>query len=221
VTVLQSSKLQALAKTIADALQHEPVVASDVADGPSSLRRLSEKFRHDLMTRASTDLGVASSWIANMTSRQLISCFPDLHTALGAFKPRVEAAQKQAQVERANREAEAKKPVNVLGNSYVQYIYVKKCWEQRAGYASVYISDPEMELARNAVKRIEQKMKPEVTGNWTTESMWQEADRRAQAMPFFSRNFTDQSKNCKDVLGGLLKTYKEHFPEEFKTRKDF
>ena len=153
------------------------------------------------------DNAVLSQSILHENTETMRACFPDFIKLVEEVVEHIKAREEEKAEKQRQREEELRTPTAVLGNSYVQYIYVKKCWEQRAGYASVYISDPEMELARNAVRRIEQKMKPEVTGNWPTESMWQEADRRAQAMPFFSRNFTDQSKNCKDVLGWLLATY--------------
>src|SRR4051812_26801 len=70
-------------------------------------------------------------------------------------------------------------PEYQLGESYLNYIRIKKCVEDRKGYLAIYISDAELGRARRAVKRIEDKLFPLVGSDrsgtpWTTEKMWAE-----------------------------------------------
>ena len=47
---------------------------------------------------------------------------------------------------------------NQLRTAYWRYLYVRACHNAREGYAVVWINDVELEKARAAVKRVEQKL---------------------------------------------------------------
>ena len=130
---------------------------------------------------------------------------------------------KAAEEKKKEHERLQQTPTYVLGNSYVAYINVKRCWKHRLGYASIYISDVEMEQASVAIKRIEQKMTPGLEGGWTTDSMWQEADRRSQTNLKLDHSDRGgyQREVCQQELGRLLDEYKKYFPGDFATPKDF
>ena len=81
-------------------------------------------------------------------------------------------------------------PTFVLGNAYISYIILKRCEQAREGYAAVYISDAEMERARTAVKRLEEKLtrggqliSPADGETWTTNSMWEKASQIVERQP--------------------------------------
>jgi hypothetical protein len=76
------------------------------------------------------------------------------------------AAAVEAAAERKVQEAAAARanlPINILGTAYASYVDVKRCQEARDGYATIYISNPEMDQARDAVLTIEQTMKSSQT----------------------------------------------------------
>lgn len=153
----------------------------------------------------------------------LRACFPDFVKLANEVKGHIEARKQEAEKRQREQERLMQTPTYVLGNSYIAFINVKRCWKHRLGYASVYISDAEMEQANIAIKRIEQKMKDGLEGNWTTDSMWQEADRRSQTN--LRLDYRDgggyQRDVCQRELGRLLDEYKKQFPGDFATPKDF
>lgn len=152
----------------------------------------------------------------------LRACFPDFINLANEVKGRIEAQRHEVEEKQREQERLRQTPTYVLGNSYVAYINVKRCWKHRLGYASIYISDVEMEQANVAIKRIEQKMKDGLEGDWTTDSMWQEADRRSQANLRLDHNRGGYQRDvCQRELGRLLDEYKKQFPHDFATPKDF
>lgn len=70
-----------------------------------------------------------------------------------------------------------------LSNAYKVYALIKSCYDERLGYAAVFISNPEMDKARSAIKRLEQLT--ELT-NEETETLWSAAAERAR-IEFASR----------------------------------
>jgi hypothetical protein len=79
------------------------------------------------------------------------------------------AARQKADQEAA---AQANLPINILGTAYASYVDVKRCQEARDGYATIYISNPEMDQARDAVRQIEQTMRSKLDQNITTDDIW-------------------------------------------------
>jgi hypothetical protein len=199
---------------------------SDLANPPSSLGRLSEKFRQSLNAQVSTEFGVVSSWIANMTARQLFSCFPDLVAAVRKFKPRVEAAQ-QAARERQQQEAQrqqeqAARPVNVLGTAYAAYVNVKRCYEARDGYVVGYISTTEMAEARVAVRQIEKAVKPKLDPDTTADYVWSRVEETEGRRFYPSREYSEGTRQlCRNRFSLLLRLLHEQVPESTTIEKDF
>ena len=109
----------------------------------------------------------------------------------------------------------------LLGNSYVNYIRLKKCYDVRAGYATVFVSDAELEQARLAVKQIEDKLAASDLGNdrsgkpWTIEKMWTEANQ------IVSRDGTLSRHICQTQYKVLMQRYRTLFPDAGQVRKDF
>jgi hypothetical protein len=62
---------------------------------------------------------------------------------------------------------------NILGKSYVAYIGVKRCYEAREGYQSVYVNDVEMMRAREAIIVIERAFD---TDKQRKDVLWQQAN---------------------------------------------
>jgi len=68
-------------------------------------------------------------------------------------------------------------PPTRLFNGYAAFAHVQWCYEVRDGYRRGYISDPELERARKAVKAIvAQTTKEDATIN--TDDIWAQALRR-------------------------------------------
>lgn len=165
---------------------------------------------------------------------QVLACFPAVAEALqkeaAARAERAEAErarerryalqrQQQEEVirrEQEQREAEAKKPINLLRTSYANYIFIKRCYDDRQGYLMVYISDPELARARHAVSRIEEKLKPDLPPSVTTDSLWSEANALIdkQRMPLVQ-------PFCQTKLRSLEQTHRSLIPEDDRTPKDF
>jgi hypothetical protein len=124
-----------------------------------------------------------------------------------------EEARRKA-IETEKREAEARKPINALGNSYVEYIFLKRCREDREGYLVVHISDAELARARHAVERIEQKMKPQLDPGVDTNWMWERSNEYAKA-----RRMSPHT--CQMAYASLVQRYNELVPEDNTVKKDF
>jgi C-terminal processing protease CtpA/Prc len=133
---------------------------------------------------------------------------------LGEMRQQAEAArQREAQL-RQQQEQESRKPENLLRASYSRYIFIKQCWESRSGYLAVFISDPEMERAKKAVSRIEDKLKPQLPSAVTTDELWSEANNGTNRLPV-TQEF------CQHELDDLETAYRNLAPEDRGVRKDF
>jgi hypothetical protein len=136
-----------------------------------------------------------------------------------------QAAARQRAEEEARRQREAaegaKLRVNVLGNSYAAYVDVKRCYEARKGYSVIYISDPEMERARNAVREIEEAVKPKVD-TAAAENLWSRV-QEAQGRSFNpSGDYLERVRAlCRERLEFLLETHLEQVPDSRSIEKDF
>jgi alkylated DNA nucleotide flippase Atl1 len=177
--------------------------------------------------------GVSSSWIENGRAPELLACFPDLVAAIREFSPRVKAAitateqnQKAAQEAASAKQkddiAQAKLPINILGTAYASYVDVKRCQEAPDGYSTIYISIPEMNQARDAVRQIEQTMRSKLDQNTTTDDVW------SRVATTEGRNFRPSGDYqegtrmlCRERLALLLSILREHAPELGTIKKDF
>ena len=159
VLPLQSSKVQKLAKKIADGLEQESLTDSDITNSTSASTRLSEKFKTSLaqilkirLSGSSDEQKLAENWIVGMSPHALLSCFPSFAVALRAFLARVEAAQQAAKQRQEEEVVRTKLPITVLATAYAACIDVKRCYEAREGYLAVYITDMEMEQASASIQ---------------------------------------------------------------------
>jgi hypothetical protein len=133
-----------------------------------------------------------------------------------------EEAATQRKIEQEAADASAKLPINILGTAYTSYVDVKRCQEARDGYAAIYISNPEMDQARNAVLTIEQTMKSKLDQNTTTDDVW------SRVATTEGRNFRPSGDYqegtrmlCRERLALLLSILREHAPERDTIKKDF
>ena len=156
-------------------------------------------------------------------------CFPALRQAGDQWgKQLLEAkakAEAQAQQQAAERQAIENLPANFLGNSYIAYIVVKRCYDARAGYAAVYVSEPEMRQAKEAIKLIEDGMKPQLSTTDTVEQIWAKADQQSKRnvvfqMPTFGQDMTP-AYLCKQNLRYLVARADKLDPTRTATPKDF
>lgn len=113
-------------------------------------------------------------------------------------------------------------PQYILGNAYIRYIHVRRCYQARLGYGAIYISDTELEAARKAVRQLEQKYRNDIgvdakTGApWTTDSMWSRANEIAN-----SDSWPENRELCQRALDDLLASYRKRVPERAIMPKDF
>ena len=154
----------------------------------------------------------------DFTDGQMAACFPSLAPLSQSQEELLEYKQLQAQ-------QQAKlgyDPQNVLGNSYQAYSEVKRCYEARAGYTAVYITDLEMEQAKNAVGQIEDAMKSGLAPGMTTDKLWLRV-LRWNFRPFDpSRDYRkEHRKLCRAPFDFLLSTLRERVPESRRIEKDF
>jgi len=230
VLSLQSSKVQKLAKKIADGLEQESLTDSDITNSTSASTRLSEKFKTSLLAQilkirpsgSSDEQKLTENWIVGMSPHALLSCFPSFAVALRAFLPRVEAAQQAAKQRQEEEVVRTKLPITVLATAYAAYIDVKRCYEAREGYLAVYITDMEMEQARNAVQQIEEALKPKLDQDAKADDVWSRVEQTEGRKFSLGRDYQAGARTiCQDQLGLLLQTLHEQVPESGKVKKDF
>jgi TPR repeat protein len=89
---------------------------------------------------------------------------------------------------------------NRLLTAYMQYVFVKHCYEVREGYVVVYINDVEFDRARNAIKAIETDALAK-NGSLNTDAMWKKAvTDLLNQKPFVGRD------QCQVNLNALIAT---------------
>jgi hypothetical protein len=220
--ILMGRKMQGLAKKIADDLA-AALADVDGRDPRLTQNRVANLFREQLHMQASHlsgELTPVLGWTASMQLADLLSCFPDFAVLWRSIEQRVEAAQQQFNEQQQRQQRLEQTPIYLLGNSYLNYLRLKKCESWRMDYATIFISEAEMERARLAVKKIEEKIAPflgtdEKGNTWTTETMWREANR-------MSANDRDPDRySCQLQYRALVARYLSLFPEDDRIQKDF
>jgi hypothetical protein len=170
--------------------------------------------------------------LPNLSAEVMQACFPELYQRVTKLNQQIEAREegyeqerralaerqeeeaRQKAIEKEKREAEARKPINVLGNSYVEYIFLKRCREAREGYLVVHISDVELARAKQAVERIEQKIRPQLDPSVDTNWMWEKSNE-------YAKKSRIARHTCQMAYTSLVQRYNEFVPEDNKVEKDF
>jgi hypothetical protein len=101
-----------------------------------------------------------------------------------------------------------------LGQSYFDYIVIKSCREHRDGYLVTYISEPEFNRAKQAVKRLEDLLKPKMAPTSNVDSIWDSAVELAA-------KYRPVREHCRAAFNSLIQRYKILAPSENKIEKDF
>jgi hypothetical protein len=123
--------------------------------------------------------------------------------------------QEAPKLEEDPKTAALRMATNTLGPIYYRYIFLKKCHEIREGYATVFISEAELERARQATKRLEDNIKlPGLNLTW----LWEEANRRVNAA--LLRSLPDRA-TCQVMLRELFQAHQRHHPDAGGVEKDF
>ena len=144
----------------------------------------------------------------------LYVCFPELKEVFFSAQQRIRAAQEDEARQQQEDAEEIAKPENVLFRSYAKYIYLKRCYDDREGYLSVNISDPELEKARTAVSSIEQKLLQANPG-LDKDTIWKRANSANSVENHLDRD------DCQGALNALEKTYEALVPGAKDVKKDF
>lgn len=113
-----------------------------------------------------------------------------------------EEKQRQQEAEMAQREsavaeAEAAKPDNQLRKAYQTYQMMDKCVKVRDGYVQVYLTVPELEMAKNSVKKIEDKLKSSLVNS--TDYLWAEAAKLNNDNMYYKTLDISGFKNGREV----------------------
>jgi hypothetical protein len=144
------------------------------------------------------------------------------------FRKEQEEARQKEEADRRYRAYLRELPTYKLGNSYANYIWLRRCATQREGYAVVFISPAEMERARVAVKRIEQKLAKdgkvvapdENDKTWTIPELWQRAIEHTSLWPEHIES-NEGREICQRIYVQLIDRYRKTVPEDHVERKDF
>jgi len=93
--------------------------------------------------------------------------------------------------------------------------------EARDGYAAIYISNLEMDQARNAVRTIERTLKSKLGQNTTTDDVWSRvAAPTADSYP--NKDYNERTRSlCQSRLEALLRILRDQAPETSMIKKDF
>jgi hypothetical protein len=120
-----------------------------------------------------------------------------------------------------------------LINSYRDYIRIRKCYEERIGQQSVFVTDVEMENSKRIIYSIEKIIKnksPYIDTDW----VWSRADESIPVTNYFGADldlyrstkyqeseYEIKRKVCDLYLSNLKDKLYKMDPSEFKTKKDF
>jgi hypothetical protein len=120
-----------------------------------------------------------------------------------------------------------------LVNSYRDYIKIRKCYDERVGQQSVFITDIEMENSKRNIHSIEKIIKnksPYIDTDW----VWSRADESIPVNNYFEMDldlyrstkyqeseYEIKRKVCDIYLSSLKDKLYKMAPSEFKTKKDF
>jgi len=102
----------------------------------------------------------------------------------------------------------------LLRDAFAAYILLRRCHEARQGYLAIYVSDAELQRARKAVKRIEEKFRSQIKSGLNIDRIWTASNRYADRWPV-------SAHSCQSVYGSLMQQYGRVAPEERRMKKDF
>lgn len=127
----------------------------------------------------------------------------------------LERAQRRiAEQDRQRRiEEEKRTPRYLLQQSYAYYIHVKRCYDARSGYQLVFISEPEADRARDAVRAIEKFLKA-ADVSLDGDALWQKANESVDKVSL-------TREGCQASYRDLVGAYRRVDPSEAGTKKDF
>lgn len=136
-----------------------------------------------------------------------------------AWIAEVERQRGDVEQQRTVQRAEMAKPDNQLLQAYISYISLRRCYDMRQGYMAMFISEPEMEAARDAVKTIEMKLGPDLTVDKSV--LWDNANRSPELVnvEIMQQSYGYGQKYCRMRLVMLMKAYHAFVPMD--TKKDF
>jgi hypothetical protein len=177
----------------------------------------------------------------NLPWSGLVACFPELSPiqsinaqAIMRNAETKKETEKKADRERQDEHAKNNDPKHLLIRTYYDYIIIKRCFDQRQGYAAVNISDQEMANAKQFAKTIEDSVQ-KVTPSIDKELAWKIAssdsedwmtpgDKTELILSRYNNQFeldkTDRNR-CQKILAALETRSKKLAPEANTVEKDF
>jgi hypothetical protein len=230
VQKLRVPQVWQIAKRVALSLKEDEITHSDLFGPRSIFNQIAAKFRSRLQDRMLNTYGpdsIEADRTKHMSTLQLVACFPDLLPVMLELRSRIKAAFESVEPD-VMRQPKELLVVADLDLSYRSYIVVKRCYDMRKGYLAVFISDPEMAQARDAVGVIEKKLAPQLdSGHFTLDKLWKDADQGVSAEwgAMLGVCRMDAGHNCRPIcqqeLSKLLAIRARILPGSGGTKKDF
>lgn len=155
--------------------------------------------------------------IKDMSFNDVVACFPAISISLDLAETKrhkVDQEKADARLKDEEHRARAAKPEFRLGKSFAQYIVIKNCHSSRIGYATIYISDAELEVARNNIALIEAKTKS-LNPDIDTARIWAASSEIAKQQTHLDRTL------CQDLKASLETRAANLAPESKAPIKDF
>lgn len=124
-------------------------------------------------------------------------------------------------------------PPLALGEAYKKYIAIKRCYDERADYEYVYVTERDMEYSKSNVINIEKYVKS-ISPTLNTKTVWDDVVAHPEKFTgdygfyYLTINNTDPDTNfeavrtaCQELVSSLANTYKKVDPNADRPKKDF
>ncbi len=131
----------------------------------------------------------------------VVTCFPDLGPFLQLAREFYETKQRkdnQAAADAATAAAEAKKPIGFLRQTYRVYIALQRC-RAAQDYNGPLVNDYDLARAKEAARRAEQRLVPNLDSGVTKDQVWEQAAAMPPVEGSISSRYT-----CAAMLSELL-----------------
>jgi hypothetical protein len=210
-------KAAGIARFMSEGLRHPRYRSASAQELLDALKAIISKSTETVHFEPYRDKAFLTA-VENLSVDQALECFPEYQKALDAASEEKVAEDRQRQhqlaLERAKQDAQ--QPSNALPIAYARYIFLKRCYEERIGYAMVYLNEIEFERARWAIKMIENLLvdrEPELD----KDAAWKRAVDPDGPQIILRPNFD----NCHREMLAIAKTWQGLDPDSTAPKKDF
>jgi len=140
--------------------------------GPMLMFSIESKLRAAL---GITDRGPDGKQLAQAINDQtFVACFPAFVELLALANELFAKAEEDRRQKTLDQEVELTKPRTRLLAAYQMYVRVQKCTSLRDEFGTLII-EPDVQLAKEAVRRAQEQLAPRLDAGVTADEIWQEA----------------------------------------------